>query len=79
MKRVQGNEYTGFRVKDTGEGWYYVILADEKANEMRHYEYSGTYETPEQVEAWLEKHTYAQAVKHYKEMYVYCEAVEQIY
>lgn len=37
------------------------------------------HETPEQVEAWLEKHTYAQAVKHYKEMYVYCEAIEQIY
>ena len=79
MKKLMKNSDTCYRITDSGEGYYYICLSDEKANECRHYEYSGTYETMADVEKYLATHTYKTIVKHFHDMWVYCECVEQLY
>lgn len=79
MRKLKRGSDTGYRITDTGEGYYEVVISDINANETRYYEYSGTFETLEEVEKYLKRHTYEAIVKHYREMWVYCECVEQIY
>ena len=79
MKRLEKNSDTGYRITDSGEGYYYIYLSDEKSNECRHYEYSGTYDTMDEVEKYLETHDYKTIVKRFREMYVYCECAERLY
>ena len=79
MKKLKRGSDTGYRITDSGEGYYYVTISDLKANETRYYEYSGTYESLEEVEEYLKNHTYNTIVKAYRDMCVYCECIEQIY
>lgn len=77
-KLVKGSD-TGYRITDSGEGYYCIYLSDEKANECRHYEYSGTYETMDEVEKYLKTHAYKTIVARFREMWVYCECAEKLY
>ncbi len=79
MRKLTKNSDTGYRITDTGEGYYYICLSDKKANECRHYEFSGTNNTIEEVEKYLKTHTYKTIVERFREMWVYCECVEQLY
>lgn len=79
MKKLAKGSDTGYRITDTGEGYYNIVLSDEKVNECRYYEYSGTYDTLDEVEKYLKTHTYKTIVKHFRDMWVYCECVEQLY
>ena len=78
MKKLEKGSDTGYRITDTGEGYYEVVISDEKANETRYYEYSGTFETLEEVEKYLKEHTYLETIRHYRDMCVYCECMERI-
>lgn len=82
-KMVKGQDaYPGdgcYRVDVVDEGWgYYVYIASDKHNQFRTYQYDGGCGTKEQVEAELEKHTFAEIVRMYKEQWVYCECVEAL-
>lgn len=79
MKKLEKGSDTGYRITDTGEGYYYVLLSDEKANEVKHYQYDSCCGSLEEVENYLKKHTYNTIVKAYRDMCVYCECTEQIY
>ena len=80
MKKLIKGSDTGYSVVDSGEGWgYYVFITDEKANECRNYEYSAGCGTIEDVEKELQKYSYKEIVKRYKEQCVYCESVEQLW
>ena len=78
MKKLEKGSSTGYAIADTGEGCYEVVISDEEVNETRYYEYSGTYETLEEVEKYLKEHTYLETVAHYHDMWVYCECMERI-
>ena len=56
-----------------------MAIASTKRNQFRSYEYDGACATLEQVEDELKKHSFDEIVKLYREQFVYCECVEQIY
>lgn len=78
QKLVKGSD-NGYSVRDTGKGWYYVFISDEKANECRSYEYSDGCGTVEEVEKELEKYNYKEIVERYDDQCVYCECIEKLY
>lgn len=68
-----------YRVVEASEGWgYYVIIASDRYNEMRTYQYDGACGTKAEVEAELKKYSFAEIVKRYREQYVYLECVEAL-
>lgn len=77
MKKLEKNSDVGYSITDSGEGWgYYITIANGK--EYRHYEFSGTYNTLEDVTEYLEKHDYNKIVKDFNEWCVYLECIEQV-
>lgn len=76
MKKLK--DYDGYKITPTEWG-YYVAIASTKRNQFRTYEYDGACATLEQVEDELKKHSFDEIVKRYREQFVYCECVEQIY
>lgn len=77
MKKFAKGGDVGYSIKDSGEGWgYYITIGD--GEEFRHYEYSGTYNTLEQVEAYLKKSAYNKIVQDFKEWGVYLDCIEEI-
>ena len=76
MKKL--NNYNGYTITPTDWG-YYIVIASEKHNQIRHYEYSGGCGTLEQVEKELQANDFGEIAKRYREQCVYCECVEQIY
>lgn len=71
-------EYDGYKITPTEWG-YYITIGSTKRNQMRTYEYDGACGSAEQVEAELKKYSFDEIVKRYREQFVYCECVEQIY
>lgn len=71
-------DYNGYRITPTDWG-YYVVISDTKANQMRTYEYDGACGTAESIEQELKSHSFSDMVKRYRDQFVYCECVEQIY
>lgn len=74
MKKLK--DYDGYKITPTDWG-FYVGIASTKRNQFRTYEYSGG--KAEEVEAELKKYSFDEIVKRYREQFVYCECVEQIY
>ena len=75
MQQLANNN--GYKVKQC-DGYYAVTIASVERNEFRHYEYSSTYETIEQVENELNECSFDEIVKRYAERCVYLECVEPI-
>lgn len=68
----------GYRITKAEWG-YYITIASTKANQYRHYEYDGACGTFEEVEKFLQEHTFDEVAKAFYEQCVYCECVEPIY
>lgn len=76
-KYTKDGGYNGYTIKDSGEGWgYYVTIANGK--QIRYYEFSGTYNTLDDVEKYLKSHTFNEVVNDFKEWCVYLDCVEQV-
>lgn len=74
------NSYGGdgyYRITVADEGWgYYIMIASDKHNQFRSYEYDGACGTFEEVEELLKNSTFSDIVKRFKEEYVYLACVE---
>lgn len=76
MRKFTKNSDIGYKITDSGEGWgYYITIGNGK--EYRHYEYSGAFQTLEEVEKYLKKHSYDKIVEDFKNWCVYLECVEE--
>lgn len=77
MKKFTKNSDIGYRITDSGEGWgYYITIGNGK--EFRHYEFSGTYNTLEQTEQYLQDNDYNKIIKDFNNWCVYLECVERV-
>ena len=77
MQKLKKDDVIGYKISDSDEGWgYYITIGNGK--EYRHYEFSGTYNTIEDVTKYLETHDYDRIVKDFKEWCVYLECIEQV-
>lgn len=75
MQQLKNNN--GYKIKQR-DGYYSVTIASFERNEFRHYEYSSTYETIEQVEKELKECSFDEIVKRYADRWVYLECIEPI-
>lgn len=79
MKKLsKTNEFNGYRIMPAN-GYYIVVIGDEKANALVTYEYDSACGTIEEVEEELKKYSFNTIRKRYAERYVYCNCVEPIY
>lgn len=77
MKKFIKGSDNGYRITDSGEGWgYYITIGNGK--EYRHYEFSGTYNTLEQTEQYLQENDYSKVVRDFNDWGVYLECIEQV-
>lgn len=68
-----------YRIVEASEGWgFYVMIASDKRNEFRTYEYDRACGTKADIEKELREHSFDQIVKHYRDQYVYLECVEAL-
>lgn len=79
MRRGQHNYPGDGYYRIVQEDWgYRIYIASDKYNQYRTYEYDGGCETRDEVEKELQTHTFPQIVKLYRDLYVYCECVEEL-
>lgn len=81
MKKMRENSDNygdgAYRIVDCGN-YYIVVIASDKANVMRTYEYDAGCGSIEEVEKELKEHTFDEIKAMYREQCVYCECEEMI-